>query len=99
RAEADAFPSHEHQQIAAGHDQHEHLGEEEIEVGEVARVAGLVAHVANRIDVDQRPDPSHDHHHHDRERIELEGDIGADAATGHPVVDDVDVTLAVRIRG
>ncbi len=94
-AEADAFPPEEDEEVAAPEHQDQHHREEEVQVGEVAGVPLLVPHVAHRVEVDERADPGHDQGHDDREGIELEGEVGADAAGGEPAVDHVDVRLAV----
>ncbi len=98
-AEPDSLPSDEHQEIARSEDQDEHLGEEEVQVGEVAAEPMLVGHVADRVKVDEEADPGDDHQHDHAEWIELEGEIGADGAGGDPVVDEIDVPLAGGIGG
>ncbi len=61
-----------------------HEEEKEIEEAEVARVAGLVAHIADGVDVDEEAD-SHDHQEHDRGKlIEDEGEIDVKGADGEP---------------
>ena len=74
RAQAHAFPAHEHHQEVASQDEHEHEEAEQVQVAEEARdaAARLVGHVGGRIDVNQRPDPGDDEQHHRRERIEPE---------------------------
>jgi hypothetical protein len=53
----------------------------------MGRSAGrpVVIHVADRVDVDQEPDPV-DQHHHRRQRIEQERDVRAEVADLHPRV-------------
>ena len=69
-AEADALPAEEQlRQVVGGH-QHQHGEGEQRQVGEeaVAR-AGFVAHVADRIDMDQHRHERHHRHHHGRQRV------------------------------
>ena len=71
----DAFPAHEqHQQRTAQH-QHQHEEQEQVEVREVARVALVLVHVADRVDVNQRADAGDDQCHHRRQTVEIEGDF------------------------
>ena len=74
RAEADALPADEHDQVVAAQHQREHEEAEQVQVREVARhaAARLVVHVGGRVDVDQEPDPRDDQDHHRRQRIEAE---------------------------
>ena len=69
-AQADTFPAEEQlRQIVGGH-QHQHREGEQRQIGEepVAR-AGLVRHVADRIDMDQHRDERHHRHHDRRQRV------------------------------
>jgi hypothetical protein len=54
-------------------------------------------HVADGVDVNQETDPRHHHQHDDGKRIELERDVGADAARAEPLIDDIQVPLAVMV--
>ena len=84
RAEAHALPADEQQQEVCGQHQHRHEEHEEVEVGEEAPVALFVAHVADRVDVDEEADAG-DHGEHDqREVIDGEGEVGVEAGDGDP---------------
>jgi hypothetical protein len=72
RAEAHAFPAHEQEREAVSEDQHEHREREQVQVREEAPEAVVLAHVADRIDVDQEADAGHDQHHDRRQRIHLQ---------------------------
>ncbi len=82
--EADAFPADEHEEEVAGEDQDGHKKEEEIEEAEVARVAGVVAHVADGVDVDEEADAGDDEKHDQRELVEDKGEIDVECADGEP---------------
>ena len=47
-------------------------------------------HVADGIDVDEKPDAGHDQHHHRRERVDAERDVGAEGTGDDPRIDVVD---------
>ena len=73
--EADALPAEEHlDEVVRGH-QREHGEGEERQVGEEARPAGIMRHVADRVDVDERRDRRHHDQHHDGQRIDAEGPV------------------------
>ena len=80
RAEPDSFPSDEHHHVVRSEHEQQHHEHEEIEVGEEARVALLVRHVAGGVDVDQEADPRDDQQHRAGERIdaerEVDGEVG-----------------------
>jgi hypothetical protein len=82
RAEADALPADEHDQEVVAHHQQQHHPHEQVEVDEVALVAGLVAHVAGGVDVDPEADEGDDEEHHRRQRVEQEGDVDRQLAGG-----------------
>ena len=74
-AEPHAFPADEQDREVGAQHQHQHEHHEEVEVGEVARVAGIRPHVAHAEQVDEAPDAGH-HQQHDRgELVHLEREI------------------------
>ena len=76
RAEPHSLPSHKQEQVIVGKHQREHGEHEQVHVSEEAVETALVAHIADRVDVDQEADPG-DHQHHDgRERIEQKTPVG-----------------------
>ena len=54
--EPDAFPADVQQQVVVGEHQHQHRGDEQVQVAEELASIRVVGHVAERIDVDQRAD-------------------------------------------
>ena len=80
RRQAHALPADEHQQVVVGQHQRQHEKHEQVQVGEEAVVAGVVPHVADGVDVDQESDSGDDQQHDQRELIEIEGEIGVEAA-------------------
>ncbi len=91
RTEADALPADEHQREAGAEHEHEHEGGEEIQIGEVARVfaVGLLVHVSDRIDVNQRSDAGDDHQHQRRELIQAQREWHLQRPGRYPVEDDL----------
>ena len=82
--EAHALPAEEHLHEVVGRHQHEHGEGEEREIGEEARLVLVVAHVAQRIDVNERRDGV-DHHQHDGgQRIDADGPVGGEGAGVDP---------------
>ena len=56
RAEADAFPAHEHHERVVGDDEQQHRRGEQAEHRVVVREADLFAHVRDRVDVHEQRD-------------------------------------------
>ena len=81
-AEPHPLPADEHHQEVVAQDQQQHRPHEQVEVDEVALVALLVGHVADRVDVDPEADEGDDEHHHRRQRVEQEGDVEVDRPGG-----------------
>ena len=70
RSEADQFPENEqHHEIVRENDP-EHCEHEEGESGEIARFTFVIAHIAQRVDVNQRPDAGNDEQHQSAQIIE-----------------------------
>ena len=98
-AQADQLPGHEHDQEVAGQDQQQHREHEQVEVGEEPPVARVVAHVADRVDVDEQADRRDHDQQARRQRVDDETDVDggvrvAERDPGEPL-DDV----AVRVLG
>src|SRR5207248_9450031 len=74
-AEPDALPAEEHDDEVAAHDEEQHREDEEVEPEEEPPVVGLVRHVPDGIDVDERRDVRDDHRHQHSERVEAEGEV------------------------
>ena len=85
RRQAHALPADEHHQVVVGQHQRQHEEHEQVQVGEEAVVAGVVPHVADGVDVDQKSDSGDDQQHDQRKLIEIESEVGAEAAGANPV--------------
>ena len=94
---ADERPADDQQHEVARQDQQQHREDEEVQVGEEARVAAVGAHVGDRVEVDQRRDAGDDEHHEDRQRVDQDRELGVDAG-GVRVVprDERDLALGRR---
>ena len=82
--QADQLPGDEHDEEAAREDQHEHAEHEEVEVGEEAPVPRVVAHVADRVDVDEQADRRDDDQQAGRQVVDEEPDIDLERAGRDP---------------
>jgi len=89
-AEAHALPAHEHDQVVAAEDQHQHRRHEQVQIGEVAPVPLLVRHVAGRVDVDQEAHECHHEQHHRRERVQAEAGVDVQRPGGPDVIDPLE---------
>ena len=83
-AEADRLPEDVEEQEVAGQHQHRHREHEQVQVREEARVAGVVVHVADRVEVDQEADAGDDQQHDAGERVDVGGDAGLEVAGDDP---------------
>ncbi len=88
-AQADAFPAEEHLNEIVRRHQHQHEESEEVQVGHEPRDRRVVAHIADRIDVDAGRDQRHHRDHHGRQRVEAQRPGDLERARGHPG-EDVD---------
>ena len=85
RREADALPAEvEHHEVVA-QDQQQHRGDEQVELREEPPPARVVAHVADRVEVDQRADPGDEQHERQRQRVDPQPEVDVQAADGEPV--------------
>ena len=84
RAEADRLPEDVEDEEVAGQHQHHHREHEQVQVGEEARVARIVVHVADGVEVDEEAHPGHHQQHHRGELVHLRGDRGLEGARDHP---------------
>ena len=86
-AQAHALPPDEHEQEALRQDEREHREQEQVQVGEVPRIARVrlvVAHVADRVDVDQETDERDEGQHQRGERVEPERQVDRQRAREDP---------------
>jgi hypothetical protein len=95
-AEPHPLPADEHDGEAVAQHQHQHRAAEQVQVGEEARVVGVVLHVARRIDVNQKPDEGDDQTEQTGERVHAERQIDLEAAGRHPGPDHVVQTALGR---
>ncbi len=84
RGQAHALPANKHHQRIAGQHQHRHEKQKKVEVGEVPRVAFVVAHVADGVDVNQEADAGDDQQHDQRKLIEDEAEVDVQQAGVDP---------------
>src|SRR5215471_3264412 len=78
-AQAHAFPADEHEQHVVGENESQHGKHEQVHVAEEAVIAAFVAHIADRIDVNEEADASDDEHHDAGEWIEQVAPVGDEA--------------------
>ena len=97
--QADQLPGHEHDQEVAGQDQQQHAEHEQVEVGEEAPVARVVAHVADRVDVDQQADRRHHDQQAGRQLVDDEADVDDEVAGRDPLEPRHDVAVRVGRSG
>ena len=83
--QTDALPAEEHLQQVVRRHQHEHGEGEQRQIGEKARLVGIVGHVAQRIDVDDGGDGGHHHQHDRRKRVDAQGPRRNQLARAHPL--------------
>ena len=83
---ADESPADDQQQEVPRQHQQQHREDEEVEVGEEARVAAVALHVADRVEVDQHRDAGDDADHQHRQRVDEERRprVDADRAGDRP---------------
>ena len=63
-------------------DQQQHREDEEVQVGEVARVAAVAAHVGDRVEVDQERHARHHQAHEHRQRVHQDREVDLEVAGG-----------------
>ena len=90
RAEPNALPADEEEHEVVGQDQERHRKEEQVEVGEIPGLAGIVVHVADGIDVNDEAHARHHEDHHRREGVEEEGRPHDEIPRGDPGIEGLD---------
>ena len=85
--EAHPFPPDEHEQEVVSRDQKEHHEDEEVQVDEEPPEAGIVVHVADRVDMDEKPHPGDHQAHDDGEGVEPKTDGDPEFTRGDPGVE------------
>ena len=68
--QADALPADVQDQVVVGQHQQQHRGDEQVHVAEEPPPAGVVRHVADRVDVDERANAGDQQHERYRQRVE-----------------------------
>ncbi len=72
-------PAHDEQHEVGRQDQQQHREDEEVQVGEEARVALVAGHVGHRVEVDQERHARHHQAHEHRERVHEDRHVGLEA--------------------
>ena len=93
--EADERPAHDQEDVVAGQDQQQHREDEEVEVGEEARVAAVRRHVGERVEVDQGRDPRDHQAHEDRERVDEDAELDVEPGGVRVAIERVDELAVV----
>ena len=75
RRQTDAFPADVEPEEVVGEHEEQHRSEEEIEVGEELTTLGVVRHVADRVDVDQRTYTGDEQDETHRQLIKLQSEL------------------------
>ena len=78
--EPDPFPAEEHLHQAVGGHQHQHGEGEQRQIGEEARLAGVLGHIAPAVDVDEAGDRRHHHQHHRGQRVDAQRPVDLQGA-------------------
>src|SRR3569623_362590 len=86
RDQTHRLPSEEELHEVVGHHQHQHREGEQRDVAEEALIAGVVAHVADGVDVHHQGDEVHHEDHERGEPVDEEAHLEADAVAHHPSV-------------
>src|SRR5207244_7691283 len=60
RAQADALPSDEHQQVIVRQDQRQHEEDEQVQIREIAIEARVMAHVSGGVHMNEKSNAGHD---------------------------------------
>src|SRR6266513_1352968 len=82
--EADHGPADDQPDEVAGEDEQQHREDEEVHVGEEARDAGILPHVADRVDMDEEADPGDHQDHQGGQRIDIEVEGNVEVAALPP---------------
>ena len=83
-AQPHPFPTDKQQQQVLGHDQHQHGGGKQVEIGKIARHVRILGHVADRVDVDQKADPGNDQDHDRGQGIDPQGKVDVQLSGRNP---------------
>jgi hypothetical protein len=87
---ADEGPADDEQQEVGCHDEQQHREDEEVQVGEEARVAAVAAHVGHRVEVDERRHAGDRQRHEDAQRVDEDRQLAVDPDGVGVVPRDVD---------
>ncbi len=96
RREADALPAEEQADEVGRQHQHQHRGDEQVEVAEEAATALVVLHVADGVDMDERADTGDQEQEQGRERVVEQVHADVEATRPEPGV-EVLADLALRL--
>src|ERR1700687_5073450 len=85
-AQTDALPADEQQHVVVRQYQHQHEEHEKVQVAEEPVVSGVVRHVADGVNVNQKADAGDYQNHHRAERVQQKSPVGGEggqAAVSH----------------
>src|SRR5258706_11681484 len=96
RTQSDAFPADEKQQQVVAHHQRQHEKNKQIEINEEPDHVIVMAHVTQRIDVNQKADAGDDQQHHRGQRIDLKRQVDLERAGLNPGIERIAQNRARR---
>jgi len=75
RTQPDPLPADKKEQQIVGHDQEQHEKDEEVEIGKVADHPLVVAHISERVNMDQKPHSGDRQEHHCGQSVDAKCEI------------------------
>ena len=84
--QADALPPDVKAEVVVRQHQQQHRRDEQVQVAEEAAPVGVMGHVGDRVDEDQRANPGDQQHETDRQRVNEQADVRLEAVDRNPGV-------------